>query len=244
MNKLSILKLVFTVTLIAFFTLLKNNLNAQRLTLSSCDCTLQWKNSGGNTVLMDNTEKVGIGNTDLDAKLNVGDILLSSPGSRNVANFVTNQNGVYIKNFNGGSDRFSLRVEGGFGQPQLNVSSDGNVSIGTYNVACSDGQDYRLSVDGKIMAEGIKVSLSGDWCDYVFEEDYERNSLAEVERYIQANNHLPNVPSAKEVEESGIDLGEMDATLLRQIEELWLHLIDLKKENRSLQTRLKILEQE
>ena len=61
-------------------------------------------------------------------------------------------------------------------------------------------------------------------------------------RFIEENQHLPNVPSADEVATEGIDVAKMDATLLRQIEELWLHLIELKEENKELQSRLQKLE--
>jgi len=80
-----------------------------------------------------------------------------------------------------------------------------------------------------------------DWADYVFEDNYELNSLKEVEQFVKENKHLPNVPSAKEVNENGIDMVEMDATLLRQIEELWLHVIDLKKENETLKNEVESL---
>ncbi|MDQ3290013.1 MAG: TMF family protein, partial [Bacteroidota bacterium] len=76
------------------------------------------------------------------------------------------------------------------------------------------------------------------WCDYVFEEGYNLMPLYEVEKYINTNKHLPDVPSAAEVEKNGIEVGEMNATLLRKIEELTLHMIELKKENDALKSRL------
>ncbi len=102
------------------------------------------------------------------------------------------------------------------------------VSIG--NVTTPDG--YKLYVEDGILTERVKVATVGtaDWADYVFEEDYDLNSVEEVESFVKANKHLPNVPSAKEVSEKGIDMVEMDATLLRQVEELWLHVIELNKE--------------
>jgi len=100
--------------------------------------------------------------------------------------------------------------------------------------------DYGLYVGKGILAEKVKVATRGtaNWADYVFEADYDLNSTEEVEAFIQENKHLPNVPSAKEVNENGIDMVEMDATLLRQIEELWLHVIELKKENEALNAKL------
>jgi len=120
-----------------------------------------------------------------------------------------------------------------------NVDNEGEVVIGDPDVVQTpDG--YRLYVEEGILTERVKVAVvnSADWSDYVFEENYDRNTTEEVEQFIQANKHLPNVPSAKEVSENGIDVAKMDATLLRQIEELWLHVIDLKKENETLKNEL------
>ena len=87
--------------------------------------------------------------------------------------------------------------------------------------------------EGKVTAEEIEVKADV-WADDVFETEYDLNSIKEVEEYIQQNNHLPDVPSEKEVMENGINLGDMDAVLLRKIEELTLYVIDLKKENEEL----------
>ncbi|HRP39715.1 MAG TPA: hypothetical protein PLM55_08540 [Chitinophagales bacterium] len=46
----------------------------------------------------------------------------------------------------------------------------------------------------------------------------------------KANKHLPEIPSEKEVQESGVSLGEMNRLLLQKVEELTLHLIEVKKE--------------
>ncbi|NOY48530.1 MAG: TMF family protein, partial [Chlorobi bacterium] len=62
------------------------------------------------------------------------------------------------------------------------------------------------------------------------------------ENYINQNKHLPDVPSAKEVEEEGVNLGEMNAVLLQKIEELTLYMIEMKKENKELKQRIEVLE--
>ena len=101
---------------------------------------------------------------------------------------------------------------------------------------------YHLAVDGKAIMEEIKVQVSGNWPDYVFEEDYDLRSLEETQQYIIENKHLPEIPSAEEVEENGVNLGEMNALLLKKIEELTLHMIELKQENAQMNERLKVLE--
>lgn len=100
------------------------------------------------------------------------------------------------------------------------------------NTTCAP-TDAQLAVNGRIYATGIRVELvdaSNCFPDYVFSKDYNLKSLPELESYIQANNHLPDVPSAKEVEKNGIDVAEMDVVLLKKIEELTLYMIELKRE--------------
>ncbi|PCJ24235.1 MAG: hypothetical protein COA97_10095 [Flavobacteriales bacterium] len=84
---------------------------------------------------------------------------------------------------------------------------------------------------GLVIAREIKVSLTegGNWPDYVFHKEYNLEPLCEVEKYIKKNKHLFGVPNKKEVSENGIKLGEMNAILLRKIEELTLYIIALEK---------------
>jgi len=103
--------------------------------------------------------------------------------------------------------------------------SNGNVGIGTLK------PQERLSVKGKILAQEIKVTTAAsDWPDYVFEETYQLPSLKETEAFIKENKHLPGVPKAKEIEEDGLSLGEMNRILMQKVEELTLHLINKDKE--------------
>ncbi len=103
----------------------------------------------------------------------------------------------------------------------LRVTS-GNVGIGTTTPA------ERLSVNGNIRSKEVKVEAS-NWPDYVFDQDYQLPTLAEIEQQIKLNGHLPDMPSAKEVELNGIALGEMNKLLLKKVEELTLHLISQHK---------------
>lgn len=104
--------------------------------------------------------------------------------------------------------------------------SDGFVGIGTTN------PDAKLSVKGQVHAQEVKVDIIGSVApDYVFAEGYKLPSLDEVKAYIDKHQHLPEVPSAKELEANGINVGEMNLLLLRKIEELTLYVIDLKKQN-------------
>ena len=103
----------------------------------------------------------------------------------------------------------------------------GNVGIGTINPAA------KLSVNGKIEAEEIEVKDIG--ADYVFQDEYELQSLIELEKYINENKHLPGIAPASE-SEKGTNLGEFSEVLLQKIEELTLYVIELKKENVELRS--------
>ena len=85
----------------------------------------------------------------------------------------------------------------------------------------------------KIFTEKIEVTLSAmnnTWYDHVFYPDYQLRSLSELEQYIKQNNRLPEIPSAQEVMENGLDLGDMQGKLLLKVEELTLYILDLQKQ--------------
>jgi hypothetical protein len=104
-------------------------------------------------------------------------------------------------------------------------NTTGGVTIG--NVPIPTG--YRLAVDGNVIAEKVKVKNSNAWPDFVFRKDYQLTSLSEIEKYVNENSHLPEMPSAAEVEKDGQDLGEMNRLLLKKVEELTLYLIEQNK---------------
>jgi hypothetical protein len=113
---------------------------------------------------------------------------------------------------------------------RIREGNGGRVQIGAEQVSSGPHANYKLSVDGKLVAREMVVTTDEDyWSDFVFEKDYYLRPLSEVERFIALNNHLPDVPSGKEVLKNGQDLGRMDAILLRKIEELTLYVIELEK---------------
>ncbi|WP_437368385.1 hypothetical protein [Maribacter litoralis] len=106
----------------------------------------------------------------------------------------------------------------------------GNVGIGTEALV-----DFKLAIDGNVRAREIKVDTEV-WPDYVFSNDYDLLSLEEVKMFIDKNGHLPNIPSALEIESNGLELGEMNRLLLEKIEELTLYILNQEK-------RIELLEQ-
>jgi len=119
----------------------------------------------------------------------------------------------------------------------VRIDSKGNMGIGTI------APDERLTVKGKIHAQEIRVDLDGPLVpDYVFAEDYKLKTLKEVEDYIKQNNHLPEIPSAREVEKNGLMLAEMNMNLLKKIEEMTLYIIEQNKQIIDLNKRLEKVE--
>lgn len=110
-------------------------------------------------------------------------------------------------------------------------NTSGNVGIGSLS------PNQKLTVNGTIYGKEVKVDLNVPGPDYVFDKDYALPSLDEISAYIEINKHLPEVPSAIEMEKNGINLSEMNMLLLKKIEELTLHVLKVNE-------RLKCLEKE
>ena len=113
------------------------------------------------------------------------------------------------------------------------IIPNGKVGIGTTEPT------HALTVNGPIRAKEIIVNTG--WADDVFSKDYKLPSLAETERYIQSNGHLPGIPSAKEVRDNGVSVGESQSLLLRKIEELTLHMIQMEKRVAELEAENAVL---
>lgn len=171
---------------------------------------------------------IGIGTITPSRKLDViGDVRASgffqSDAYRNEATDAMLHYTNNMISLGSGNSAQLVRVYSG-GLERMRVTTDGDIGIGT-----TDPGSYKLAVEGKIGARSIKVTSASVWADYVFAPEYNLMSLPEVESYIKKHNHLPNIPSAKEVEEEGFELEKMDALLLEKIEELTLHIIEQNK---------------
>jgi hypothetical protein len=146
----------------------------------------------------------------------------------------------------GGYSTVRMNLGTGFSEVQVGSSNlsqsvnllvTGNVGIGTTNPT------EKLSVNGNIRSQKLIVTQTG-WSDYVFDSTYQLKPLTEIEQFIKDNKHLPDVPSAKEVEKAGIDVGENQAVLLKKIEELTLYMIEMKKDNAAMEKEIEALQKE
>jgi hypothetical protein len=116
--------------------------------------------------------------------------------------------------------------------PTAQLTVNGTTLIGDPAIVTNLPAGYKLYVQSGILAEKVRVALASStaWADYVFGKDYKLMPIAQVANYISTNQHLPGVPSATEVSKAGIDMAEMDATLLKKIEELTLYMIEQNKQ--------------
>ncbi len=122
----------------------------------------------------------------------------------------------------------NYNYNGGVGSPSsYSLFEDGSVSINSNNYQLPLG--YYLAVNGKVICEELVVKLRANWPDYVFSKDYKLKDLNELETYIAANKHLPNIPSAQEVAAKGFETGEIIKLQMEKIEELSLYLIQQNK---------------
>ncbi len=144
-----------------------------------------------------------------------------------------------IRFFPGSAAIDAFSTDGITPQDLILQPSTGNVGIGTGAVA----PDAKLTVKGDIHAQEVKVDMDGSVApDYVFESDYNLTELSDVAEFIGKNKHLPDVPSASELNENGLMLKEMNMLLLKKIEELTLYQIQLLEKLNEQEARLKALE--
>lgn len=145
-------------------------------------------------------------------------------------------------NYTSGRCGFEMHYDGSTNKFEINsgctgfvnnltiTRSTGNVGIGTANPT------NKLDVNGII--RGNEVIVETGWADYVFKNDYKLKPLSEVENFIKTNQHLPNVPSAANIQEKGAHVAELMTKMMEKIEELTLYTINQQKEIDQLKQRL------
>jgi hypothetical protein len=180
--------------------------------------TLAFSTGGQERLRINSIGNVGIDTNNPTEKLQVEGFTRTSSGYKVSTETVIDAN----RNYTGKNGSFSgvLSVTG-----PGNSFFSGNVGIGT-----STPGSYKLAVAGNIRATEVQIEHIDQWYDCVFEDNYHLASLKNLEDFIKDNKHLPEIPSGKEVIEKGINVGEMNALLLKKIEELTLYLIGQHKE--------------
>jgi hypothetical protein len=206
------------------------NFSGKYSSYSTADLHLQ-TNGSTRLAILNSNGNVGIGTSSPQIKLDIQGAGAANTDLRVNGRIQTgdgsNLGGIWVSTtssmFMGQLNANSLGLyNGGW---RLIADNNGNVGIGTTSPT------KKLTVNGAIYGKEILVDTNVPGPDYVFEKDYDLPSLEEVKSYIEKNKHLPEVPSAKEMEANGINVGEMNMILLKKVEELTLYVIELKKEN-------------
>jgi hypothetical protein len=173
------------------------------------------------------SNNIGIGKGAGYSSLGTGSVFIGFQAGYNE----TASNRLYIANNN----TTTPLIYGDFSAKYVTI---GDVSPTLRNQGVATG-GYNLLVKGGILTEKVKVALAQpgtDWADYVFEDSYKLMPLADVEAFTKANKHLPNVPSADEMINSGLDVAQTSKMFMEKIEELTLYVIELKKEIEELKS--------
>jgi len=194
--------------------------------------------------------KLDVRGTTFSLKIKVGNATGSEPAMINA----------YAYNHSQSLLRLGKKIGGLAEEVRFTVDNDGAVIMTNAGdnpaITINNGSGHAIVVNnnsgekivqientGLVRSRSVRVDLA-DWADHVFAKDYNLMSLKDIKKFIENNGHLPEVPSEKELETTGLDLGEMQKIQMQKIEELTLHLISMSEQMEEMQNRLNELEAE
>lgn len=190
--------------------------------------------------------KVGIGTSSPDANIHVvgtghfgGTVGIGTPNDNNnrltIIQGNPQNNGLVVNSSSSSTSTFT-----GIGIQSI-VNNPNRIALAVTDEN-TNKDVFRVMGNGLIYATEMKIRLSQDFPDYVFEDDYELISLDSLATYISLNNHLPDMPTAEEVAKEGMSVGELQNIMVEKIEELTLYVIQLQTLNNELIERISLLE--
>lgn len=212
-----------------FITIDKNSIQARKTGIypnfTKTEQNLRINPYGGNVGINTGTEAIGAN-------------LLVYKSSGNVDGSAVFKGTLHYSHFHYGSNEDTY-IRGGKNTSNVIISdseSSGKVGIGIYPTT------YKLEVNGTVRA--LEVIVDTGWADYVFEDSYKLPELSEVEQFIKQNKHLPEIPSAAEIQKNGAKMSELTTKMMQKIEELTLYSIEQKKELDAMKKELAALKKQ
>jgi len=189
-----------------------------------------FRNNGTDRMVINYDGKVGIGTmfpyqtlalnaTTPSLGLNIGESLYGSVSVDNASK------DLIIEKSSLGSGKIVINANGGTGW-SIHMTENGYFHYGSG--LTPDG--YPFSSQSRILAPDFVALAVNSWPDYVFANDYKLRPLAEVKKFIEKNKHLPNIPSAAQIEKEGIQLGDMSKRLMEKVEELTLYILQQQEQ--------------
>lgn len=156
-----------------------------------------------------------------DAKTGIG---IANPTAQLDVNAGTNNTGLIVSTNHDNNFGYGIHSK---------VAKNKTKAFAVYN-AENNEESFIVYGDGLLYATKIIVHET-PFPDYVFNSNYKLMPLRELENFIEKNKHLPNMPTAKEVEKNGADIGEINRLLVEKIEELTLYIIEQEKRIKKLE---------
>ncbi|MFN6083378.1 MAG: hypothetical protein ACK476_00440 [Fluviicola sp.] len=175
--------------------------------------TIAFQSNAAHFSISGSTNKATFGNNFVSASENAYVNVI--PGS---------DNGLYIRTMTANTYGLSIKTQAATDNA-IQVMGFGSTTI----------RNFSVKANGEVFARKYTTTLN-NIPDYVFKPDYNLMPLNELRTYIKTNSHLPNIPSAKEMEASEVDLGEMNRLLLEKTEELTLYILQLEERIKSLES--------
>lgn len=223
--------------------LINNSQNSLMIGFNSTKPTLFVSESPNNYYqnILDRTGKVAIGDVTPTAKLHVrsddgeaAGLILEPASPLTDSSFIMLHDNTHAIKVSSQGD---MRMTSGSHALSLDGSSltlNGKVGVNTENTT----SDFALAVDGGLVTTKVYIKDVEDWMDRVFEADYALMPLGQLRDYIGNHHHLPDLPSEAEVTGQGYDMGEVQAVLLKKIEELTLYTLRQQEEIDALKKAL------
>ncbi len=216
-------------------------------TTTNHSLTLGANNKDAMMISTDGEVGIGTGTSAPSAKLHVkgGNLIMEKSGMQLEMNSTMAGNGWF-----GTATNHALNIATN-NKIRVTIKADGNIFMGfddatlpipTPSQTVLD--NYDLFVHKGVLSEDFALAPVAEWADYVFEKNYKLKPLSDVERFINANQHLPGIPSAAEVKKDGYSVKDINIKFLEKIEELTLYTIEQEKKINGQEKKINELEKQ